>query len=123
MTHFINVCAHGIVLGQCRCLAGNKSRVLVECPTYHHDMTMLPVVYEGSIGREARPISAVNPDAPIPYAGEGSQFQVDLDPAKSADHDALVALIKRISPIKHEPLATYVAEEWAAEFEKEGWHR
>lgn len=30
-------------------------------------------------------------------------------------YDRLVALIKEVSPIKHEPLATIVAEEWANE--------
>ena len=49
----------------------------------------------------------------------------DLPPAvePNRDHEALIALIRRISPIKQEPLATAVAEEWAAEFEKDGWHR
>lgn len=94
--HFRNVCKHGDTVSQCRC-PGPKTEVLVECPPGHGEAIPLP------------------PEA----IGASIVFVSDTD----TDLDALIALIKRISPIKHEPLATSVAEEWAAEFIKEGWHR
>jgi hypothetical protein len=105
--HFRKVCIHGKNRGQCRCPDPNKRVILDECFASCAKET-LPVIYTGTIGGTA---VAAGPAGTV------------LPPMASADHDALIALIKRISPIKHEPLASAVAEEWAAEFEKDGWIR
>lgn len=104
--HYVTVCKHGIQVSQCRCAASNKSTLLGVCPTGHAQWTEKdhPSIYSDGIGRVGRPV--------IPLT--------KTDPAD--ERASLVALIKRISPIKHEPLATIVANEWADEFQREGWH-
>lgn len=37
MSHYVNKCKHGVIMGQCRCM-GPKPTRLVECPPGHEDM-------------------------------------------------------------------------------------
>lgn len=96
MSHHVNKCKHGVQLGQCRCAAPNKEVRLVMCPPSHQDWP--------------------ETEHPVKYTGTYGMVAVESEP----DREALVRLIKRIFPIKHDPLATVVAEEWADEFLEEG---
>lgn len=110
--HVVHVCKHGTKIGECRCPAPNKTAILDECPSSHSSWTEEdhPALYSDGTGRFGKPVLLLTkPDAVV-------------GGVVSTDRVKLVALIKRISPIKHEPLATLAAEEWADEFQREGWH-
>lgn len=106
MSHYRQICPHGQLVGQCRCPSPEKVTEIVPCPFPEHE------------AQEIR----INPDGTIPYVGESSDFQVQTGDIARADQvDRATEFMKQVSPIKHEPLATLVAREWAEKLIAEGW--
>lgn len=113
MTHHVNKCKHGVMLGQCRCASPNKVAILVQCPESHHYWSEddHPVIYTGTYGQ------------PVLLVAKSTSVTSGIVDTEAADRYAAISFMRRVSPITHEPLATAVAEEWADKLLADGWRR
>ncbi|QIG58001.1 hypothetical protein SEA_PAULODIABOLI_317 [Microbacterium phage PauloDiaboli] len=65
--HHVNVCVHGTQLGQCRCAAPDKTKMLVGCLPSHAGWTEdeHPILYTGTIGGVAQPVKVAPFSEPV----------------------------------------------------------